>query len=124
MSVCYNTIRTSSASSSASRYTALEPYSTRISASRPDVIPDWVLLLTQFGGPVRLDGVYERDARPQDRVWMRAWFEVLERLVMEKKIRPHPREMLGSHGLEGIVGGLERLKSGRVSGAKLVCRVD
>ncbi|KAF2098263.1 zinc-binding dehydrogenase family oxidoreductase [Rhizodiscina lignyota] len=105
------------------KYTALEPYSTRISASRSDVTADWVLLLTQFGELVGLSGVYAREARPQDRVWMRHWYEVVERLVLEKKLRPHPREIFGSGGLLPIVDGLERLKSGKVSGTKLVCRV-
>lgn len=124
MALCYKVIKPSSSSSTTkSKYTALEPYSTRISASYSDVTADWVLLLTQFGESVGLNGVYAREARPQDRVWMKHWYEVVERLILEKKLRPHPQEVFSSSGLLPIISGLERLKSGKVSGTKLVYRV-
>jgi hypothetical protein len=68
---------------------------------------------------VVLDGVYRREAQPADRAFMMRWFETVEGLLAEGKIRTHPREILEG-GLEVVVRGLKRIKEGRVSGRKLV----
>lgn len=124
MALCYKILKRSFGDGvTRPKYTALEPYSSRISASRPDIIADWVLLLTQFGESVMLSGVYEREPRPQDRVWMQKWYELVQRLVWEKKLRTHRVELLDDGGLNSIASGLDRLKSSDISGTKLVCRL-
>lgn len=48
---------------------------------------------------------------------------VAERLYAEGKLRAHPPKV-GSPGLEGVLEGIQTLKEGKVSAAKLVYRVD
>ena len=60
-------------------------------------------------------------AVPED---LKYWMDVLplvEKLIDEKKIKPHRMEVRG--GLGDIPAGLDDLKYGRVSGLKLVYRV-
>lgn len=55
MAMCYQAI-----GSGGGRYTALEPYSERIKATRSEVKADWILAWTVNGERVALDGLYER----------------------------------------------------------------
>ncbi|KAG1833263.1 chaperonin 10-like protein [Suillus subalutaceus] len=56
---------------------------------------------------------------PQNQeLWCSSW-AMLEKWLSEGTIQPNKYEVL-PNGLEGIVGGLERLKLGQVSGRKLV----
>jgi NADPH:quinone reductase-like Zn-dependent oxidoreductase len=50
------------------------------------------------------------------------WMSLVEKLVSEGKVKPH-RKKVGTGGLEGVVKGLEELKSGKVSGQKLVYNI-
>lgn len=45
--------------------------------------------------------------------------EVVETLLSEGRIKPHPKEVR-SGGLEGILGGIQDMREGRVRGRKLV----
>lgn len=47
------------------------------------------------------------------------WFKSFQALLDEGKLRAHPVEVLPG-GFEGIQNGLKMLKSGSVSGKKLV----
>lgn len=48
---------------------------------------------------------------------------LVERLWMEGRWKTHP-VCLGSDGLVGVLGGMKQMKEGKVSGEKLVYRVD
>lgn len=61
-------------------------------------------------------------ARPGDYEFAKGWMPFAAGLVAEGKVRPH-RVEVGEGGFEGILRGLEELKSGKVSGKKLVYRV-
>lgn len=47
---------------------------------------------------------------------------VMQALLDEGKIKSHPVSV-GMGGLDGVLGGLEELKGGKVSGKKLVYRI-
>ena len=48
--------------------------------------------------------------------------EVADPLIAEGKVKVHPPEVRGE-GLKGVLSGLQDLKTGKVSGKKLVYRV-
>jgi hypothetical protein len=50
------------------------------------------------------------------------WTGVVESLLEQGKLVPHPKEVRKG-GLEGVVDGLKEVGKGRVSGVKLVYRV-
>lgn len=53
----------------------------------------------------------------------REWWALAEELLAEGKLTPAPYRN-GEGGLEGVLEGLDDLRNGRVSGEKLVYRVD
>ena len=61
-------------------------------------------------------------ARPQDYEFSKKWMPFAGELIDQQKVKPHRIE-LREGGFEGILSGLDDLKSGKVSGKKLVYRV-
>jgi len=73
------------------------------------------------GVPFKL-GSTEFPAKPEDYEFMVTWMKTAQKLLEERKWRPH-RQEVREGGLEGVLEGLEDLKEGRVSGVKLVYRI-
>jgi NADPH:quinone reductase-like Zn-dependent oxidoreductase len=61
-------------------------------------------------------------AKPEEFDFIRKFIPTVERLLNERKLKPHKAE-IRSGGLEGIIDGLEDYKNGKVSAAKLVYRI-
>jgi hypothetical protein len=59
------------------------------------------------------------EANPQDFEHAKIFSEKAEKLLAERKFKPHRHETR-SGGLDGILSGLEDVKNGKVSGVKLV----
>lgn len=114
MKMCYDAI-----GSAGGRYVGLEPLATHIQYTRRTVRADWVIGRTLSGLPVRLDGVYGRPARPEDRQFAEHFFPIAEKLIADGQLRPHPVE-LRTGGLEALVEGIDDLRKGKVRGRKLV----
>ncbi|PNP46748.1 hypothetical protein TGAMA5MH_01699 [Trichoderma gamsii] len=114
MKMCYDAI-----GSAGGRYVGLEPLATHIQYTRRTVRADWVIGRTLSGLPVRLDGVYGRPARPQDRQFAEHFFPMAEKLIADGQLKPHPVE-LRTGGLEALVEGIDDLRKGKVRGRKLV----
>ncbi|KAI0457606.1 putative zinc-binding oxidoreductase ToxD [Xylaria acuta] len=65
----------------------------------------------------------EFPAQPEDLEFARKWFPIAEKLWAGGKLKTHP-ERVGEGGLLGCLEGMEEMRQGRVSGVKLVYRVD
>ncbi|KIW45808.1 uncharacterized protein PV06_01519 [Exophiala oligosperma] len=91
---------------------------------RDDCITDFVMAYTAFGEDYKMgpNGALEK-AQPADQDFTRKFFDMAEQLLADGKIRPHDIEV-GKGGLAGVPEGLERLRGGKISGAKLVYQVD
>ncbi|KAI5257348.1 GroES-like protein [Aureobasidium subglaciale] len=61
-------------------------------------------------------------AKPEDFEFGKMFWELAEKLFAEGKVKAHPKEVR-SGGLEGVFGGLEDLRTGKVSGTKLVYKI-
>lgn len=114
---CYATI-----ARTGGRYTTLELCPADMRPKRRAVKHDWIFALDVFGEPIPLSKGYERKASPETHDFAVHWYKVFQRLLDEGKLRPHPLQVLEG-GLEGIAAGVKLLKSGAVSGKKLVGRV-
>jgi hypothetical protein len=89
---------------------------------RPDVKHIFFLGYTITGETFEFEGE-TWDAVPEDFELAKRFYVLGEKFLEAGVIRGHPvRLMQGS--LEGILGGMQELKEGRVSGVKLVYRVD
>jgi NADPH:quinone reductase-like Zn-dependent oxidoreductase len=63
------------------------------------------------------------EAKPQDFEFGVKFTTIAEKLLADGKIRPPSKEVRDG-GLEAIFGGLDDLKEGRVSGTKIVYKID
>ncbi|EXJ61035.1 hypothetical protein A1O7_05188 [Cladophialophora yegresii CBS 114405] len=66
-------------------------------------------------------GTLEFPASPRDFVFVSEWMLLVEELLRKGLVKPHPSQI--EHGLENILGGLELMRQGKVSGKKLVYTV-
>jgi NADPH:quinone reductase-like Zn-dependent oxidoreductase len=103
------------------RYACLELCPEELQTRRA-VKAEMVLGYDVFGEEVPLSGGYERPADKQKHAAAVRWFGVFQRLLDEGKVKPHPTQKLEG-GLEAVLQGLQMLKSGSVSGKKLVASV-
>lgn len=67
-------------------------------------------------------GPWKFPASPEDYEFIVKWMPTTQKLLAERKWKPH-RQEVRKGGLEGVLGGLEDLKEGRVSGVKIVFRI-
>lgn len=91
--------------------------------TREAVKAEFVMMHEAFGREVVLKGEYWRAANPQANRLAVSMYRVMQDLLDGDKIRPHPAEVVGrslEHGLEG----LRTLKSGSVSGKRLVVLLE
>lgn len=62
-------------------------------------------------------------AKPQDFEFAKTFWELATKLIASQQLTVHPAK-IGSGGFEGVLDGLNQLKEGKVSGVKLVYRID
>jgi hypothetical protein len=62
-------------------------------------------------------------AKPQDFEFAKTFWELATKLLASQQLTVHPTK-IGSGGFDGVLDGLNQLKEGKVSGVKLVYRVD
>jgi hypothetical protein len=79
---------------------------------------------TCIGDPYTMFGQYT-EAVPENYRLSSQFWEVAEKLFAEGKLVPHPQKVnLDGEGLEGVLKGLQIMRDGKVSGFKLVYRID
>ncbi|KAL8760020.1 MAG: hypothetical protein Q9199_000335 [Rusavskia elegans] len=105
------------------RYVSLEPFREAIAQGRALTIkPSWVMVLTVFGRKVALEGEYGRAARPQDRRCGAQAFSAVQVLLDRGLIQTHPVKVMPG-GWEGVMKGVDIIRSQAMSGQKLVYSV-
>lgn len=62
-------------------------------------------------------------AKLEDYEFTKKFWQITEGLLATDRIKPHPIT-LGKEGLVGVFEGMQKAREGRVSGEKLVYRVD
>ena len=89
---------------------------------RPDVKQTYSLGYTSLGERVEKPfGSYTQEVCERDYGFMQKWMAEGDRLVAEKKLKPHPIKV--SQGFEGIIQGMDDMRDDKVSGQKLVFTV-
>ena len=100
------------------KYTALNPFNSQL-ATRRVIEPDWILATRITGGASAWPAPYTSDPEPRLREMAVPIFAVIERLLLEGKIQPHPIRAEGG-GYEGLIRGINVIRKGELSGQKLV----
>lgn len=104
------------------KYTALEPYAEFLHTRPRTVTPDWVLGPAVLGQAMGWPEPFTRCEDEKLREFGVEWFDTVQKLLDDGKIRPHPVKVLHG-GFAGVADGLELLRQKQVSGQKLVCAV-
>ncbi|KAJ5650968.1 uncharacterized protein N7484_004691 [Penicillium longicatenatum] len=100
------------------RYCALEQYQESL-CTRKTIKHELVMGGAISGDGVELPEPYGIPPRPEIGEWARKWYQCLQQLITEGKLKPVPMETIPGQ-FEGIMNGLDILKKGKVSGKKLV----
>lgn len=91
---------------------------------RDDVQVKYTLAYTATGEYFSFAGGSRKfEARQQDLEFGKKFWELSARLFVDGRIRVHPPQVRNG-GLEGVFEGLQMMREGRVSGSKLVYRVE
>lgn len=114
MQFCYDAL-----GRSGGRYTALEPFSEGIAATRKMVQPDWVLGPVMLGRPIAWPAPHNRPALPEMAEFGIKWRRTLQDLYDKSLVVAHP-SVKRPLGLQGVLDGMKELKSGTLSGKKLI----
>ncbi|KAI1613293.1 zinc-binding oxidoreductase alcohol dehydrogenase [Exophiala viscosa] len=93
-----------------------------VSSPREDVESVSTLMYTVFGEEFEF-ATNKIPASSEDFEFAKKFMGITEKLLAEGKLKPHA-EKVGKDGLQGVISGLEDLKSGKVSGNKLVYKVE
>jgi hypothetical protein len=62
-------------------------------------------------------------AKPEDFEHAKMFWQLSEGLVYPGQLKPHPVKV-GKDGLVGVFDGLQQMREGKVSGVKLVYRIE
>ena len=104
------------------KYTALDPYPEAIARTRKVVKADWVMGPVMIGKEIAWPPPHRFEGSRELRLFGEEWFQVLQWLLEEGRIRSHPLNV-SRGGLNGVLDGLDKVKAGKVAGEKLVYRV-
>ncbi|SMQ51369.1 unnamed protein product [Zymoseptoria tritici ST99CH_3D7] len=104
---------------SGGRYSSLLPPTE--ACPRKDIAVSMVFAYTAYGEAFTKFG-HEFPSKPEDYLYASKFFDVCEGLFAEGKLKPHPNDRR-PNGLDGVLNGLDELREGKVSGAKLVYSV-
>ena len=116
MKICYSAI-----GRVGGRYTALDPYPEN-QATRKIVKPDWILATRITGKGCTWPEPYGSAPDPELREFAHPFFGVMQKLLDEGKIRPHPARP-SKGGFEALIEGVGTIRRGEISGEKLVYRL-
>ncbi len=89
--------------------------------ARSDVVTKHTLGYTVMGEAFSMDGGMMIPAKREDFEFGKVFCRLSTKLLARQSIKAHPHQL--GVGLTGVLDGLEQLREGKVSGAKLVYRV-
>ncbi|KAJ5712824.1 hypothetical protein N7493_009292 [Penicillium malachiteum] len=118
MKLCYASI-----GRAGGRYTALDPFSATVAASRKVVKADWVMAISLFGEEVGWPEPHYRALDLDVKNFGTEWRIKLQDLLRDGSMSPHPIDTQ-FRGLEGALEGMDQLRKGLVRGKKLVCPIE
>jgi NADPH:quinone reductase-like Zn-dependent oxidoreductase len=105
------------------RYVALESYQETSDRKSKLIKRELIMGQAITGRAIKLTDGYGKPDDPELGVWGIECYKSIQRLVDERKLRPHPLRILDG-GFEDVLKGLEMLKRKEISGEKIVVRLE
>ncbi|KAI0112013.1 putative zinc-binding dehydrogenase family oxidoreductase [Nemania sp. FL0031] len=115
VAICYDAM-----SRVGGRYVALNRVSESLLGRRRVVDASFFHAAEGLGLEINLPGYLERPASAEKRDLVVGRFGMFQRLLDEGVLKLHPIQVLEARGLEGVLEGMQLLKSGNISGKKVV----
>ncbi|KAL9120105.1 MAG: hypothetical protein Q9187_003339 [Circinaria calcarea] len=112
--LCYECI-----SRAGGKYVALEMWQPK-NHTRPTVEIEFVIGSAIIGDRIALDQGYGSDADPEKRQFGIKYYRDIQKLIDNGKLRAHPSRVIPG-AWQGVLEGIEMLKSRTISAQKLVC---
>ena len=104
-------------------YTTTEPFPDSL-LTKKRIKHSWVLQPEVLGKPIGWPAPFNRpEANPEMAQWAAQWYDTVQAALDRGALTPHPAQ-LQPGGLGGILGDMELLQKQKVSGVKLVYRVE
>ena len=94
-----------------------------IEHDRKDVTSKTILCYTATGEHIKKSSFFETPGIPEDLEFAKMFWRVTSELFAASRLRVTPPK-IGKDGLGGALKGMKEMKEGKVSGVKLVYRVD
>ncbi|TLD32444.1 putative zinc-binding oxidoreductase ToxD [Venturia nashicola] len=116
--VCADALSNEPPSGQTLRYGAI----LNVKCPRDDVTSTFTLGYTSLGEGFEKFG-RKFEANPDDLAFSSKFSALSQKLIEEKKIRAHRYEVREG-GLDGILGGLDDMRNGKISGTKIVYRIS
>ncbi|EHA55861.1 hypothetical protein MGG_08391 [Pyricularia oryzae 70-15] len=107
---------------SGGKYVALESYQDTHDKKSKLIERELIMGQMILGRAIKLPGDYGKPENPEMGRWGVECYKSVQRLVDDRKLRPHPLRILDG-GLEAILDGLEMLKRREVAAEKIVVRL-
>ncbi|KAI0434082.1 GroES-like protein [Xylaria sp. FL1042] len=105
------------------RYVTVEPFRESVAKTREFTVePSWLMATSIFGNKIALEGAFARDAVPEYKVFGGKAFAAVQALLDRGLIETHPTKSMPG-GWEGVLEGVNIIRSKPPSGYKLVYRV-
>ncbi|KAI1367680.1 hypothetical protein F5Y08DRAFT_297961 [Xylaria arbuscula] len=116
--VCYSAM-----SRTGGRYTSLNRVSDAVLNRRRAISASFFHAAEAFGEGIDLPGYIEKRADEKKRELVVGKFRMYQNLLDDGRLQLHPTVISEEGGFEGIIAGLERLKTGAISGKKQIVRI-
>ncbi|KAI1505448.1 GroES-like protein [Biscogniauxia marginata] len=104
------------------RYACLEMYPDYL-LERKTIKVGFVMGPALLGHRLGLDYGYEKEADPEMRAFGVQWYKSVQGLLDRGALKPHPLKVMDGR-FESILEGIEKLKSKKVSGEKLIVVIN
>ncbi|KAJ5630744.1 zinc-binding dehydrogenase family oxidoreductase [Penicillium longicatenatum] len=118
MAICYASI-----GRVGGKYTALDPYSETVAATRKIIKCDWVLGPIMLGKDIGWPAPHGRAADMDMYAFGVQWRQTLQELISRGLIREHPL-LVQPGGLAGVLDGMGSIREKKISAKKLVYKVE
>lgn len=104
------------------KYVSLDPFPEQAAGVRKMVSKDWVLSPSIFGEGSMWPAPYGRPPDDTLRQFGEELWQLAQQLVDDGKLNHHPLRILDGN-LESVIEGLRMVRTGQVSGEKIVVRL-
>ncbi|EGE04486.1 enoyl reductase [Trichophyton equinum CBS 127.97] len=113
--ICYGAI-----GRAGGHYTSLDPFWESTANTMKAIKATWIVGISMLGKDIAWPPPYERPGSEETRAFGGKLAQILQKILDEEKMQPHPLRIKEQATWNNVLEGLDEVKSGKMSGEKLV----